>query len=303
MKNNKNVILCGLGAIGSIYANKFSECLDINFQVLADKVRISKYKVSPITFNGKTLNLKYITPDWDTQAADLIVIATKMSGLDDAVDEIKKFVDDKTIIISLLNGIQSESILANTYNKNNIIPAFYVGDSAIRQGNLISHGGHGTIVFGSFYENDFQVKKLAQIFDTAKIDYTISADIKRDLWKKFILNTAVNSTTALFRLTFGGLERNPRALQFTKDIMKEVIEIAKCEKVNKAETLFDDVLEMLHSMNTDGKTSMLQDIEAGRKTENTIFAKTVLELAVKHKIHTPCCEMIDNIFEIIDYNK
>ena len=68
---------------------------------------------------------------------------------------------------------------------------------------------------------------------------------------------------------------------------KEVIEIAKAEGVNNTDKMLVDALKIFKTMSPNGKTSMLQDIEAKRKTEVDIFAGTVIELGKKHNIHTP----------------
>ena len=54
----KNVIICGLGALGLTYANKLKDICDL--YILADEERVQKYKNNPPTFNDKKIKLKYI---------------------------------------------------------------------------------------------------------------------------------------------------------------------------------------------------------------------------------------------------
>ncbi len=304
MKNDfKKVILCGLGAIGGIYADKFCNTPQVDFYVLADKSRIEKYKKNPVLFNSSPLNPKYITPDYPAIKADLIIISTKYSGYNEALEEIKNFVGEDTVIFPLLNGVTSESAAAEKYGWDKVLYSFFIGHSAIRENNYITHDGIGKIVFGSENKNDPKIYQVKEIFDTAKIDYEIPDDIKYALWQKFILNISSNPTTALFRLTFGEMQNTPPFMDFAQKIMAEVIEIAKAEGIKNTEHLLKSSLDYLKKMSADGKTSMLQDVEAGRKTENEIFAGTVTKLGMKHKIPTPYCNMINEMFEIIDYNK
>ena len=113
MKEIKKVLICGIGAIGSIFAHKISKFDNENLRILVDKKRLEAYTKSPKTFNNEPLNLNYITPDNTEFKADLILIATKYNALDEVVENIKNFVEKDTIIISLLNGISSEEIIAN----------------------------------------------------------------------------------------------------------------------------------------------------------------------------------------------
>ena len=51
----KNVIICGLGAIGTIYADKIYDITPNNLRVLVDKTRKERYEKNPVIFNGREL--------------------------------------------------------------------------------------------------------------------------------------------------------------------------------------------------------------------------------------------------------
>ena len=111
----KNVLICGIGAIGSIYADKIQQYSPNNLKILVDEGRLKRYLKHPNIFNGKELRFEYVLPDEKNFKADLIIIATKYDGLNDAIKNIKNFVSENTIIVSLLNGITSEKIIAEKY--------------------------------------------------------------------------------------------------------------------------------------------------------------------------------------------
>ena len=302
MNDIKNIILCGMGAIGSIYADKILKYDELNFRVLVDEARYSKYVSSPVIYNSKKLDVKYILPNESDFSADLIIIATKMSGFEDALSEIKNFVSDNTIILPLLNGVLSEELVASFYGRNKVLYSYFIGHSSVRIGNRISHDGVNTIVFGSDNPNDADsIQRVKAFFDYTKINYEVPQDIRHSLWGKFMLNVSSNTTTALFRKTFGEMLSNERFMEFAKKIMKEVQLVAEAEGIKNSENLVDETLSNLQKMTPEGKTSMLQDVEAGRLTENEIFTGAVLELAKRHGIQTPYCKFLKECFDIIDY--
>ena len=299
MKEIKNVILCGLGAVGAVYADKLSKT-NCNFRVLVDDSRYNRYNKNPIKYNNQKLNVEYILPDEKDFKADLIIITTKMSGLREALDQMKNFVSSDTIIIPLLNGVTSEHIIADVYGREKVLYAYFIGHSAIRVGNSITHDGINTIVFGSDNEKDKQIiTVLKNFFDKADINYEISNDIKHALWAKFMLNVSANPTTALFGMTFGEMLNNNAMMDLAVKIMKEVQAVAKAEGVNHTDTLITETLENLKMMIPEGKTSMLQDVEAGRTTEIDTFAGAIIELGQKHNIQTPYCQFLKDAFEVI----
>jgi len=300
MKDIKNVLICGVGAVGSIYADKIQNFDSDSLRVLVDEQRLKRYLDNPIVFNGKELNFNYVLPDENNYKADLIIIATKFYGLEDAINNIKNFITDDTVILSLLNGVTSEEIIAKAYGRDKLLYSYFIGHSAIRTGNSVVHDDVNTIVYGSENEADNEnVLRVKKYFDKAGINYKIPEDIKHSLWLKFMLNVCANQPTAILRMTFGEMLENSCFMDFAIKVMKEVQAIAKAEGVKNSEAMIDETVAHLHTMIPEGKTSMLQDVEAGRKTEVDMFAGTVIQLGIKHNIPTPYNKVLKEMVEII----
>ena len=302
MEEIKHVLICGIGAIGSIYADKISRYDNNNLKILVDKTRYEKYLKNPKIFNGKELKLNYILPENRDFKADLIIIATKYDGLFDVINDIKNFVKKDTIILSLLNGVTSEEYLAQKYGWEHIIHSYFVGHSAMRNGNNITFDGTGYIIFGVLNpqitdRNDENI--LKNYFDKAGICYKIPDDIERSLWLKFMLNVSSNQISAILHKTFGQMQENIKIRELLKKIMLEVIKIAKARGVKNTDTLIDEAFKVFDKMCPEGKTSMLQDIEAGRKTEVEMFAGTVIEMGKRYSIPTPYNNILKEIIEVL----
>lgn len=302
MNEIKKILICGIGAIGSIYADKINKYNKNSLKILVDRQRLHKYKKEPKIFNGKTLDLNYILPEENNFKADLIIIATKSNGLNDAIKNIENFIKEDTIILSLLNGITSEDIIAGKYGWKNIIHSYFIGHSAIRNNNIITHDGVGDIIFGikDFEKTDKNnLLLLKTYFDKVGISYKLSEDIYRSMWLKYMLNVSSNQTSAIFGMTFGQMQSNTKCRQFLKNIMQEVLNIAKACGVKNTDTMIEEAFKTFDKMSPDGKTSMLQDIEAHRKPEINIFGKTIIEYGVKYNIPTPYNNIITEMLEFI----
>ena len=301
MKEIENVLICGLGAIGTIYADKIQKFSPENLKILVDKERLERYSKNPVIYNGNELHFNYILPDNSEFKADLIIIATKNDGLNDAVKNIKNFVKSDTIILSLLNGITSEKIIAEIYGREHILYSYFIGHSAVRKGRNITQDGVNTIVFGSDNENDGgNVQLVREFFNASKIKYEVPDDIIYSMWLKFLLNVSSNQTSAVLGYTFGEMMKSEKCMDFIVKVMKEVIEIAKAEGVNNTDKMLVDALKTFKTMSPEGKTSMLQDVEAKRKTEVDIFAGTIIELGKKHNINTPYNIMLNTLINNIE---
>ena len=301
MKDIKNILICGIGAVGSIYADKIQTFAKDNLRVLVDEARMEKYTKNPVVFNGRELYFNYVLPQETDFKADLIIIATKFSGLLDARNNIENFVKDDTVILSLLNGVTSEEILAEKYGEDKLLLSYFIGHSAIREGRNITHDDVNTIVFGDKNNSltSENVKRVKEFFRKARINFEIPIDMTYSLWLKYMLNVSANQSTAILRMTFGEMLENKKFMDFAVNVMKEVQAVAKAEGVKNTDDMIEKTVKHLQTMMPEGKTSMLQDVEAGRKTEVDMFAGTMVKLGAKHNIPTPYNKILKELVEII----
>ncbi len=301
MREIKNVIICGIGAIGSIYANIISNFDNENLKILVDEKRFKKYLQNQIFYNGEPLNLNYILPSATNFKADLVLIATKNDGLTDACKNLKNFIYEDTIILSLLNGIESEEVISKKFGREKVLNSYIICHSAMREGSNITHDGVNTIYFGAINKTQEQKVKITEnYFKKSGINYFIPKDIIYSQWKKFALNSCANPLTAIFGFKFNEALNNEKFMKLAKEVIKEVQQIAKAEGVKNSENILKDTIDSLHTMLPEGKTSMLQDIEAGRKTEIDIFAGKIIQLGKQHSISTPYNKIIKEMIEVIE---
>lgn len=298
MKKINNVLICGLGAIGGYYASVFYKN-NVNLKVLVDKSRIERYLSAPRVINGESYAFDYVLPE-DAFSADLIIIATKSSGLDEAVVNIRNFVSEDTIILSFLNGISSEKKLIKDYG-DKVLYSYLLGHTFFRSGNVINHDGNAKIVYGSVLDGDERVFVLKDLFDRLKVQYEISDDIILSQWKKFAFNCCVNQISAITRMTFGEMKTSEKCLSLMKNICDEISLVAQAEGVTECD-FYKSTLESLDLMIPDGKTSMLQDVEAGVKPETDLFGGTVSRLGEKFKIDTPYNRIISEIIASLKFS-
>lgn len=294
----KKVVICGLGAIGLTCANKLKKACQL--YILADKKRIENYKINPPALNGEIVDLNYVTPEM-SEDADLIIIATKFSGLDSAINYIKNYVKKDTIIISLINGISSEEKIAEIYGREKVLYSYFIGHSAVREDNNVTQDGVGKIVFGSpFAENSDKVRILKNFFQTSGVDCDVPENIMYSLWLKFSLNIFSNQTSAIMNLTFGDMKKNNAFKEFAGKVVDEIQQIAQKEGIKGAENLKRDSINALDLMIDSGKTSMLQDILAGRKTEADMFSGEIIRKGKKYGTQTPYNQVLFDMIKIIE---
>ncbi|HEX2944527.1 MAG TPA: ketopantoate reductase family protein [Clostridia bacterium] len=300
-KKVRNVHLIGLGAIGGAYAGRIVEKYPESLQVIVDSQRRERYGRDGVTINGEKVDFTYAVPGEHDVKSDLIIIAVKQHHLALAIEEIRSFVGPDTIILSLLNGIVSEEVLGREFGPEKMLYSFCVGTDAVRKGTDIHYTNMGKIVMGD--KDDPGSAKLAAVkefFDISGVPYSVPEDIMRELWWKFMLNVGINQVSAVLKAPYGAFTREGEARELMISASREVIAIAGKAGVNLTENDIQDYLKVIATLSPEGKTSMCQDVEAGRKTEVEIFSGTVIELGNKYGVPTPVNNVLFRLLRAIE---
>lgn len=294
MKKIERVSLIGLGAIGCAHGRKIEDAMPGTLKVIADQERINRYKQEGFYINTKKYDFTYVTPEEDCPPDDLILISVKYNGLQSAIQSIKKHVGPNTIILSLLNGISSEEKVGEVYGMDKLLYSLCINVDAVKVGNEITFSTAGRINFGEKENVTYSEKVLAvkDFFERVNIGYEIPVDMMHSLWWKFMINTGINQASAIMKANYGVFQKIPEARILMNKIMAEVLLISEKEGYPLTSKDVDAWYDILDIVSSENKTSMLQDMEAGRKTEVDIFAGTIIELGKKHNIATPFNEAI-----------
>ncbi|WP_067726685.1 ketopantoate reductase family protein [Oceanobacillus damuensis] len=301
MKTIKNVSLIGLGAIGAAYGSRLQTLLGDSLQVVANEQRINKYQSAGLEVDGTIYHFNYKLPQTEAEPADLVIFAVKNAELSQAISDMRHHIGPDTIILSLLNGISSEEEISEATANSNILYSMCVGIDAVRTNNKIRFSSIGKICYGeknqTVSENVLMVKDL---LERAGIPYEIPENIWHTIWAKFMFNVGINQTSAVLRASYRSFQEIPALHNWMEQAMYEVVAISERVGVNLTEEDVHHYRPILMKLSPDGQTSMLQDVEAKRKTEVEYFAGKVCELGKKHGIPTPVNDQLYKMILIME---
>ena len=294
MKDIKKVTLIGLGAMGVFFAPRISEKLGADFRILADGARKERLERKGVTVNTINYRFPIITPDVEGDPADLVIIAVKGYDLEQAIKDIRNQVGKDTIILSVLNGVESEKQVAAVYGEEHVLYSYMRISIVMKDGKTEFDPHKGSIHFGDlkndpehYSENVLAVKNL---FDLCGIDYKVDADMLKGIWFKFMCNVAENMTCAMFGVPFGAFQKSDDANYFRHKAMWEVIHVANKLGIEIGQNEIDRQEHTIGRLPYENKPSTLQDLEAGKHTEVDMFAGTVVRLGKELGVETPVCE-------------
>jgi 2-dehydropantoate 2-reductase len=286
----KKVSVIGLGALGILVGSQMLKKMPAgDLRVIADEGRIARYKSDGVYCNGELCDFHYVTPDEPGGPADLLIFAVKFSGLADAVSAAKNHVGPNTVILSVLNGISSETVIGAAYGDDKVICCVAQGMDAVKVGNRLTYHTPGYLCFGEQKPGIVteRIEAVARFFDKMGIPYLKKTDMQKHMWGKFMLNVGVNQIAAVYGCNYGGLQQEGVFRDMMILAMREVLALSDKERAGLTEADLDYWLTVINPLHPDGKPSMQQDAEAKRLSEVELFAGTVLSLGEKHGISTP----------------
>ena len=307
MEKIKNVMIVGLGALGTLYADAFEKCEETDLYVLVDADRKERYEKDGRYFKGERCDFAYVTPE-DAEGsckdlkADLILLCTKSNGMLEAIDMIEGFVGEETIIASLMNGVSCEDLLIEKYGVEKVLYMIYLGDGVKNMDGNVEDVGKNRLFFGSLGNprDEEQTALVEEAFTAAGIEYIIPDDMLYAYWRKFILIDAYNQTCAIFGSDYSLFTKVPESLDFVRNLIAECIPLAKAAGVKNADALMDDLMGVAEKVAPDCMPSITQDRLMKRRMEVDIFADEALKRAEELGIDVPYNKAVSDILHIVN---
>ena len=274
----KSVAVFGAGAVGSYVIWGLSEKKDISLSVIAKGERAERLKSEGCLIYGKTYHPEVLPPE-EAKGVDLHDVSFKYGALAGALDDIREAVGENTIVMSLMNGVDSEEIISTKIDKSHIIYSL-IKVASHREGKEYVFNPETTI--GIIYGEEtapFESKRVAAIrdlFDGTGLNYRVTEHIKEEIWSKYRLNICNNLPQAIIGAGVGCYTDSEHMKAISEGLRKEVEAVALAKGID------------------------MQDIDAGRHREIDMFSGAMMRRGKELGIDTPYNEYTYHIFKALE---
>lgn len=293
--------IIGMGALGLLYADRIVSARGKEGAVfILDEERVKRYQGKTFTINGEKKEFAMRAAS-GMSPVDLVIVAVKYNGLASAIETMKPCVGKDTIILSVMNGIDSEEIIAEAFGKEHLIYTVAQAMDAMKFGDALNYTKEGELRIGIVEESQKKnLEAVCRYFDDIHMPYAVEDNIMKRMWSKFMLNVGVNQTCHAYETTYAGvLTEGSEENRIFTGAMEEVIALSQAVGINLSQEDAEYYKKVIATLKPDGVPSMRQDGIAKRKSEVEMFAGTVRRLAKEHGIATPVNDLLyDKIIEI-----
>jgi 2-dehydropantoate 2-reductase len=197
-----------------------------------------------------------------------------------------------TVVLTLQNGVDSVDEVAAVVGDDHVLGGTtYVATALEAPGLIVQTGVHRTIIFGEVLGDRSRVsprvQAIADVLAAADIQVTPVADARVPVWDKFVYLCPFSGFTGASRLAIGHIWKFPHVQEMFYAAAREVAAIAKAEGVSISPNRFDTLQEYMHNIPPTTRSSLLIDLEQGKRIEVEALQGAAVRRAKQHGVPVP----------------
>ena len=232
--------------------------------------------------------------------ADLVLFGVKLWDTEASAELIKPLLTGRTGVVSFQNGVVKDDILRGALGAEHILGGVCYIAATIAEPGVIRHSGPlQKLVFGEYDGSTSpRVREFYEACAGSGIDVELSDRIEQTIWEKFVFLVGLSGTTSTVRTTIGPIRSHPRARAFLRDVLDEVVQVARAQGVPLPADYADDRLAFVDQIPEGMTSSMHHDLESGNRLEVAWLSGDVVRRGAGLGIPTPCNRAIMDILAV-----
>jgi 2-dehydropantoate 2-reductase len=302
-------LIVGAGAVGGYIGALMSRAgYDVTLHARGPHLAaMQKNGVRVITADGDFVsNPKIISDLKDGAPYDVIFLCVKAHGLPPLAEPLKAAIGPQTICESTQNGIpwwyfqndtgplagtrlekvDPNGIVSSVIDPKRVIGSLIYFATEIVQPGVIKHDEGNRISLGEpDGSRSDRIREIAQALVASGLRAPVTARLQNEIWVKILGNVAFNPISALTGATIAGILRNEYTRNLVRNIMQETESVAR--KLGMELPISIEQRMAGAEKVGEHKTSMLQDLEAGRPLELEAIVGAVLEISERLEVSMP----------------
>ena len=282
----QSVAILGAGAVGSYIIWGLSKKDNIRLGVIAEGNRARRLKESGCAINGAVYRPEVWTPQ-EARGVDLLVVALKYGSLPGALESIKTAVGSNTVVMSLMNGVDSEELIAAQVGAEHLLYSFIkVASHKEADGYHFDPDATLGVIYGERFApfESERVQAVRELFTDSGVNFRVTEHIQEEMWSKFRLNVCNNLPQAILGAGVGCYRDSVHMKAISDGLRRELEAIATARSIDLR---IADAVSHGCAVPATARYSTLQDLDAGRHTEIDMFSGALMRMGKELGIPTP----------------
>lgn len=296
----QSVAVLGAGAVGSYVIWGLSHKKDIRLGVIAEGERADRLKKGGCRINDEV----YRPEVWSLQEAedvDLLIVSLKYGSLPEALESIKTIVGEHTTVMSLMNGVDSEELIAEQVGDDRVLRSLIkVASHKEENGYYFNPETTLGIIFGELaapFDSE-RVQAIESLFADTGIHFRSTEFIREEIWGKFRLNVCNNLPQAILGAGVGCYSDSTHMKAISDGLRRELEQIALAKGIDMSKMA--GTSGRGSAVPASARYSTLQDLDAGRHTEIDMFSGALMRMGEEFGIPTPYNEYTYHMIKALE---
>lgn len=258
-------------------------------QPVVDVLNSSGLRIESKDGTVATIPIKATTQPAGVGVVDLVLVFVKCYHTEAAIKAAAPLIGPATKVLSLQNGWGNGPRIAGIVGEERVLLGVCYHSATVLGPGRIRHGGQGPTHLGAWRSQpDGSVERVAEMFKAAGLETHVAPDIVKEIWSKLALNICTLPTSALLRLEAARLVQHPGVVELMAALLKETVAIAQASQIAMDyNERWESITGLLKRCGPGAKSSMLQDVEARRRTEIDVINGAIAAAGRELNIATP----------------
>jgi 2-dehydropantoate 2-reductase len=287
----------GAGGVGGYYGGRLAQAgNEVGFVARGEHLAaIREQGLRVRAHDGEfTVRVEASADPAEIGACYAVLFCVKSYDTQEAADLLPPLVKPTTAVLSLQNGIDNEEKIAERIGPGHVLGGVsFILTHVAEPGVIEQTGNVQRIVFGELDgARSERAKALLAALQRAGVDTELSGDIRTVLWDKYAYLCALAGLTAATRLPIDELLRVRETRDLFRQMMREVVEVARAEGIPLTDDLVDQKTAFSEQLAPGSFSSLHHDLTTGRRLELDALHGELTRRAARHRISVPVSETI-----------
>ena len=292
-----HIAVVGAGALGSVFASALLKAG--NTVSLLGRRQSPQITVCTPPCDVDDVQLHVESDPSVIADAEFVLMLVKAYDTEEATRGIAPHLRPLATVVTLQNGLGNVARIRRQLTGGHQVLAGVTSQAARRYSpSLVLRTGVGPTLIG--YRNDEErpaAVRLADILVNAGLPAAATGDIDRYIWQKVAVNAAINGLTAVAGVTNGTLRSRSSLWAASVELAHEAASVAAASGYDISD--IDDILRDTIAATSENRSSMLQDLEAGRRTEVDAIYGSLIAAGQASGLALPALTVMDALVRSI----
>lgn len=296
------IAIVGSGGVGGYFGGRLAATgVDVTFIARGAHLSAMREHGLRIESPGGNLHVARVSVTDDPASVgpvDIVFFTVKLYDTDSALRMLPPLIGPDTVVIPFQNGVDSVDVLTRALGKAHVAGGTTYVTAVLAEPGLIRHTAMERLLFGPVAGAAAPIlEELRDAGRHAGFDAVLSDRILVDIWTKFARLSVFSGITAVTRSPIGVVRSDPDLRALMETALHESIAVARGKQIPLLASTFADAMAGFTGLPPQARSSMLEDLERGRRLELPWLSGAVVRIGDEVGVEAPTHRLIVSLLK------